>query len=36
MGFNPTLSLSASTTNSNIGLYDVNRLGIGIGIASAF
>jgi tetratricopeptide (TPR) repeat protein len=36
MGFNPTVTLSASTTNSNIGLYDVNRLGLSIGIASAF
>ncbi|MEH6645098.1 surface lipoprotein assembly modifier [Sulfitobacter sp.] len=36
MGFNPTVSLSASTTNSNIGLYDVNRVGLSIGIASAF
>ncbi|WP_299561138.1 surface lipoprotein assembly modifier [uncultured Sulfitobacter sp.] len=35
-GFNPTLSLNASTTNSNIGLYDVNRVGLSIGIASAF
>ena len=35
-GFNPTLSLSASTTNSNIGLYDVNRVGLSIGISSAF
>ena len=35
-GFNPTVSLSASTTNSNIGLYDVNRVGLSIGIASAF
>jgi len=35
-GFNPTLSLSASTTNSNIGLYDVNRVGLGIGVASSF
>lgn len=36
MGFNPTLSITASKTNSNIGLYDVNRLGLSIGIASAF
>ncbi|WP_298861247.1 hypothetical protein [uncultured Sulfitobacter sp.] len=35
-GFNPTVSLTASTTNSNIGLYDVNRVGLNIGIASAF
>lgn len=36
LGFNPTMSLTASTTNSNIGLYDVNRVGLSIGIASAF
>lgn len=35
-GFNPAVSLSASRTNSNIGLYDVNRMGLSIGIASAF
>lgn len=35
-GFNPSVSLNASTTNSNIGLYDVNRVGLSIGIASAF
>lgn len=35
-GFNPTVSLIAATTNSNIGLYDVNRVGLGIGIASSF
>ena len=35
-GFNPSVSLTASTTSSNIGLYDVNRLGLSIGIASAF
>ncbi|MCX7564857.1 surface lipoprotein assembly modifier [Sulfitobacter sp. F26169L] len=35
-GFNPTVSLSASTTDSNIGLYDVNRVGLSIGIASSF
>lgn len=35
-GFNPSISLSASKTNSNIGLYDVNRVGLNIGIASAF
>lgn len=35
-GFNPTMTLSASTTNSNIGLYDVNRVGLNIGIKSAF
>ncbi|MEH6830367.1 MAG: hypothetical protein V7661_05935 [Sulfitobacter sp.] len=35
-GFNPSISLTASKTNSNIGLYDVNRVGLSIGIASAF
>ncbi|MEP1768618.1 MAG: surface lipoprotein assembly modifier [Sulfitobacter sp.] len=35
-GFNPTVSFSAATTNSNIGLYDVNRVGLGIGVASSF
>jgi tetratricopeptide (TPR) repeat protein len=36
MGFNPTVSLNASRTESNIGLYDVNRLAVSFGIASAF
>lgn len=35
-GFNPALTLSASRTNSNVGLYDVNRVGLSIGIKSAF
>ncbi|MEM9697941.1 MAG: surface lipoprotein assembly modifier [Pseudomonadota bacterium] len=35
-GFNPTVTLSASTTNSNVELYDVNRVGLNIGIRSAF
>lgn len=35
-GFNPTVSLSASRTNSNIGLYDTQRLGLSLGIKSAF
>ncbi|MEP5729118.1 MAG: surface lipoprotein assembly modifier [Sulfitobacter sp.] len=35
-GFNPTVRLSASTTDSNIGLFDVNRVGLNIGIKSAF
>ena len=35
-GFNPRMTLSASKTNSNIGVYDSNRLGLSIGIASAF
>ncbi|MBB3993541.1 hypothetical protein GGR95_001172 [Sulfitobacter undariae] len=36
MGFNPKVSLSASKTDSNIGLYDVNTMGLSIGIASSF
>lgn len=35
-GFNPTVSLSASKTNSNIGLFENNRVGLNIGIRSAF
>lgn len=35
-GFNPALTLSATHTDSNIGLYDVNRVGVSIGIKSAF
>lgn len=35
-GFNPTVTLSASTTDSNVALYDVNRVGLNIGIRSAF
>ncbi|KIN64400.1 DUF560 domain containing protein [Sulfitobacter noctilucicola] len=35
-GFNPSLTLSASRTNSNIGLFDTNRVGLNIGIKSAF
>ncbi len=35
-GFNPTVRLSASTTDSNIGLYDTNRVGLNFGIKSAF
>jgi hypothetical protein len=35
-GFNPSLTLRASRTDSNIGLYDVNRLGLSLGIKSAF
>jgi hypothetical protein len=35
-GFHPIVRLSASATNSNIGLYDINRVGLNIGIASAF
>ena len=36
LSFNPVVSFTASTTDSNIGLYDVNRMGLSIGIASAF
>lgn len=35
-GFNPTVSLHGSAVDSNIGLYDVNRVGINFGIRSAF
>ncbi|MGC1506494.1 MAG: porin family protein [Sulfitobacter sp.] len=35
-GFNPAVTLSASKTDSNVGLYDVNRVGLNIGIKSAF
>ncbi|NNE51711.1 MAG: DUF560 domain-containing protein [Sulfitobacter sp.] len=35
-GFNPSLTVSASRTDSNIGLYDVNRFGVSLGIKSAF
>ncbi|MEW9918877.1 hypothetical protein AB2B41_04650 [Marimonas sp. MJW-29] len=35
-GFNPSVTLSASSTDSNIGLYDVNRVGLNIGIRSSF
>ena len=35
-GFNPSVTLSASTTDSNVGLYDVNRVGLSVGIKSAF
>ncbi|MDF1729294.1 MAG: surface lipoprotein assembly modifier [Sulfitobacter sp.] len=35
-GFNPSVTLSASRTDSNIGLYDTNRLGLRFGIDSAF
>jgi len=36
LGFNPTLSLEATTTNSNIGRYDVDRIAVSVGIASSF
>ncbi len=35
-GFNPTLSIESSRTDSNIGLYDNEKLGIQFGIRSAF
>jgi len=35
-GFNPTMQLSASRTDSNIALYDANRVGVNFGIQSAF
>lgn len=35
-GFNPTMQLSASRTDSNISLYDANRVGLNFGIRSAF
>lgn len=35
-GFNPSATVRASTTDSNIGLFDVNRVGLSIGIKSAF
>ena len=35
-GFNPSLTLSASSTDSNIGLYETERLGLQFGIRSAF
>ncbi|MFC3615679.1 surface lipoprotein assembly modifier [Lutimaribacter marinistellae] len=35
-GFNPTMRISASKTNSNISLFDAERFGINFGIQSAF
>ena len=35
-GFNPSVTLSAAHTDSNIGLFDLNRVGLSIGIRSAF
>lgn len=35
-GFNPTMQLSASRTDSNISLYDANQVGLNFGIRSAF
>ena len=35
-GFNPTMTVSAASTNSNISRYKVDRFGINFGIQSAF
>lgn len=35
-GFNPSVTFSASSTVSNINLYDSNRFGLSFGIRSAF
>jgi len=35
-GFSPAATVSISRTNSNIGLYDVNRFGVSLGIKSSF
>lgn len=35
-GFNPSVTLNISRTNSNIGLFDTERLGLSVGIKSAF
>lgn len=35
-GFVPTVTLEASRTQSNIGLFDVNRYGLQMGVRSAF
>ncbi|NDW47438.1 surface lipoprotein assembly modifier [Ruegeria sp. PrR005] len=35
-GFNPTMRISASRTDSNIALYDAKRFGVNFGIQSAF
>ncbi|MCE8513603.1 DUF560 domain-containing protein [Ruegeria pomeroyi] len=35
-GFNPTMRISASRTESNIALYDARRFGVNFGIQSAF
>ncbi|MEM9549759.1 MAG: hypothetical protein AAGA05_01215 [Pseudomonadota bacterium] len=35
-GFNPTVTIYGSTTDSNIGLYDSDRFGVNFGIQSAF
>lgn len=35
-GFNPSITFSASRSDSNIGLFDTERMGVSIGIKSAF
>jgi Surface lipoprotein assembly modifier len=35
-GFNPTMRVTASKTDSNISLYDAKRFGVNFGIQSAF
>ena len=35
-GFNPTMTIYAEKTDSNIGLYEARRLGVNFGIQSAF
>ena len=35
-GFNPTATVSFSTTDSNVGLYNIDRFGVNFGIRSAF
>lgn len=35
-GFNPTLSINAAHTTSNIGLYDSESIGVSFGMRSAF
>ena len=35
-GFNPTATMSFSTTDSNVGLYNVDRIAVNFGIRSAF
>ncbi|MEL7116363.1 MAG: hypothetical protein AAGP08_12370 [Pseudomonadota bacterium] len=35
-GFNPTITIKASETDSNIGRFDANRVGVQFGIRSAF
>lgn len=36
LGFTPTLTLSASRTDSNVGLFDVENVGLALGLRSAF